>query len=103
MEHNLFTGFFATVDPAEIDEVTEIINDAEKQWTTCRGKVVYDPYIGLAIAPPGFWNTTAEDYQRALDAADRVEKELATYVRTAPSTGGSLVRMQLLGCWLIWE
>jgi hypothetical protein len=50
----LFAGFFAAIGPTSVDEATSIVREAKEEWTGCRGRMIYEPYAGVAVSTPPF-------------------------------------------------
>jgi hypothetical protein len=95
----LFAGFFATVAPDELEAAESVIEKAVARWAGCRGKLVFDPFIGLAVAAPGFARSSYEQYVRSLEMAGPLEADLPAWSRQFPTLHFVFIRWEQLG----WE
>ena len=67
-----------------MDQASEIINNATTKWSGCKGLLVYDPFLGLAVAAPGFYRSSEEIYEQSIELAGSIEEELPLWSRQFP-------------------
>lgn len=85
--------------PDALEDAQIIIAHAIEQWPGCRGDVVYDPFIGLAVAAPGFYDSNEERYRQSIEVAGQLEKELPEWSRQFPKFQFVFIRWE----WWGWE
>jgi hypothetical protein len=91
---DLFAGVFAAVEADMLDNARMVIANALETWPGCRGEIAYDPFIGIAVASPGFHRSNQEHYEQSIELAGQIEDGLPAWSRQFPKLQFVFVRME---------